>query len=162
MDHYKSVVLDCLQSDRAVFVNADCRVEVPPAAEQDQHPEQCHCDAVAIDMRHGAVYLCLTALDDELAPLLKKLTSWTEHWDSIKATLQREYKVPGDWRVHVWLFIPKATSEHLEEELERLRHTAGARFKVKLTALEEIQPWNSSTWLRQEEPWEITKKRTLV
>ncbi|WP_109485351.1 hypothetical protein [Occallatibacter savannae] len=47
-------------------------------------------------------------MEDELPALLKKLTGWTQHWDSIKETLQRECKVPADWRVHVWLFVPKS------------------------------------------------------
>ena len=162
MDHYKTVVMDFLQSDRAVFVNADCQFDVPPRAEQERKPEQCHCDAVAIDLRHGAVYLCEIAIEDQLPALLNKLTEWTKHWGSIKAILQREYKVPADWRVHVWVFIPSAATETLEDELETLRHKAGTRFKVKLTVLEEIQPWNTSGWLRKEEDWEIKRPRTLT
>ena len=162
MDHYRGVVLDYLQSDRAVFVNADRRVEGGDGGEQDLQPEQCCCDAIAIDLRHGAVYLCETATERSVHLLIKKLKSWTENWEAIKATLQREYRVPTSWRVHVWLFVPMAIFESLDEELERLRHSAGARFKVKLTALEEIQPWNSSRWRRQEEAWETTRQPSLI
>ncbi|WP_162601238.1 hypothetical protein [Occallatibacter savannae] len=52
MDHYKTVVMDYLQSDRAVFVNADCRFEHAVTAEKEADSERCHCDAVAIDLRH--------------------------------------------------------------------------------------------------------------
>lgn len=162
MDHYKTVVMDYLQSDRAVFVNADCRFEGAPPAEPEKKPEQCQCDAVAIDLRHGAVYLCETAMEDQLPDLLKKLAGWTKHWDSIKATLQRECKVPAHWRVHVWIFVPRAVTETLEDELEQLRQNAGSRFKVKLTVLEEIQPWDSLKWRRKEEPWETTRPHTLT
>lgn len=162
MDHYKNVVMDYLQSDRAVFVNADCRFALAQPAQNDKVPEQCHCDAVAIDLRHGAVYLCETAMEDQLPALLTKLSGWTKHWDAIKAKLQRECKVPADWRVHVWLFVPKASTETLEDQLEQLRHNEGARFKVKLTVLEEIQPWNTADWRRKEEAWETTRPRTLT
>ncbi len=50
----------------------------------------------------------------------------------------------------------------LEGELEQLRHQTGARFKVKLTVLEEIQPWNTSSWRRKEEGWEIIRRRSLT
>ena len=162
MDHYKNVVMDYLQSDRAVFVNADCQFELPQQSQNHKEPEQCHCDAVAIDLRHGAVYLCETAMEDQLPALLAKLTGWTKHWDAIKANLQRECKVPADWRIHVWLFVPKAVTETLEDQLEKLRHSEGARFKVKLTILEEIQPWNTADWRRKEEAWETTRPRTLT
>lgn len=162
MDHYKTVVMDYLQSDKAVFVNADCQFDVLPSTEQERKPGPCQCDAVAIDLRHGAVYLCEIAMDDQLPALLNKLTGWTKHWDSIKAILQRACKVPAGWRVHVWIFVPSAATETLEDELEQLRHKAGARFKVKLTVLEEIQPWNTAGWRRKEEDWEIRRPRTLT
>ena len=74
----------------------------------------------------------------------------TKNWASIKAALWRDCKVPVNWRVHVWLFVPRDSIEMLDERLEQLRQTVGARFKVKLTALEDVQPWRSSRWERCE------------
>jgi hypothetical protein len=161
MDHYKNVVIDYLQSDRAVFVNEECCLQLDdPTAEKSGN--RCACDAVAIDLRHGAVYLCETALDEQIPSLLRKLTAWTKNWDRVKISLQQNCKVPADWRVHVWLFVPKDSIEVLDEKLEHLRHTAGARFKVKITALEDVQPWRASTWERCEEAWETERHRLLV
>ncbi|MGA8670766.1 MAG: hypothetical protein WB679_12860 [Terracidiphilus sp.] len=161
MDHYKTLVMDYLQSDRAVFVNAECCLPLDDPANLEKRVERCSCDAVALDLRHGAVYLCETALDDQLQSLMRKLSAWTKHWDSIRAALQRDYKVPANWRVHVWLFVPRGSIDMLDGKLEHLRQTIGPRFKVKLTALEDVQPWRFSSWERCEEAWESNGQRVL-
>lgn len=154
MDHYKTVVMDYLQSDRAVFVNEECCLKLDNLADAEKRTERCACDAVALDLRHAAVYLCEAAVGDQISPLLKKLTVWTRNWDQVMAALQAQCKAPANWRVHVWLFVPKSSIEMLQQKLEQMRQTTGARFKVKLTALEDVQPWRSSTWDRCEEAWE--------
>jgi len=162
MDHYKTLVLDYLQADRAVFVNAECCLRAEHAEEPDKTGLNCTCDAVAIDLRHGAVYLCETAIEHKLLSLINRLTAWTRNWDCIKAALQRYCKVPPNWRVHVWLFVPRESIGLLDAKLEHLRQSAGSRFKVKVTALEDIQPWRASTWERCEEPWETKGQRMLA
>jgi hypothetical protein len=127
----------------------------------EKRVERCSCDAVALDLRHGAVYLCEMAWDDQLQSLMRKVSTWTKNWDSIKAALQRDCKVPANWRVHVWLFVPRGSIDMLDEKLEHLRQTVGARFKVKLTALEDVQPWRFSSWERCEEAWESNGQRVL-
>jgi hypothetical protein len=161
MEHYKTVVMDYLQSDRAVFVNAECCLPLDDPADSEKRVERCSCDAVAIDLRHGAVYLCETALDDQLQSLMRKLSAWTKNWDSIRAALQRDCKLPANWRVHVWLFVPRGSIDMLDGKLEHLRQTIGSRFKVKLTVLEDVQPWRFSSWERCEEAWESNGQRVL-
>jgi hypothetical protein len=167
MDHYKTVVMDFLQSDRAVFVNEECCIDLHGPAHlhgtihKEKRGEHCACDAVAIDLRHGAVFLVETALEDGTPALLRKLAGWTKHWDQIKATLHRECRVPAEWRVHVWLFVPRTSIETLDEKLEHMRQTTGSRFKVKITALEDVQPWRSASWERHEEAWETVGVRAL-
>lgn len=161
MDHYKTVVMDFLQSDRTVFLNAECCLGLGDPTSKEKRSEHCACNAVAIDLRHGAVYLVETTLEDKLPSLVRKLANWTKHWDSIKAALHRECRVPADWRVHVWLFVPRNSIEMLEEKLEHMRQTLGARFKVKLTALEDVQPSRIANWERHEEPWETVVSRVL-
>lgn len=161
MDHYKSVVMDYLQSDRAVFVNTECRILIDAEKVPEKSGQHCSCDAVAIDLRHGAVYLCESTSEDELPSLLKKLSAWTKNWDSVKAALERDCMVPANWRIHVWLFVPKDSIEVLDEKLELLRQNIGSKFKVKVTALEDVQPWRFSTWERCEAAWERKGRRTL-
>lgn len=161
MDHYKNAVMDYLQSDPALFVNTACCLELEKTVGSEKVRHRCSCDTVAIDLRHGAVYLCDVALDQKQQLLLKKLSAWTKNWDSITAALRRGCKIPADWRVHVWLFVPKDLIEMLDEKLEQLRGTVGARFKVKLTALEDVQPWRISGWERCEEAWESRGAKVL-
>jgi len=144
MDHYKAIVLDYLQSDRTVFVNTGCCLRPSDAANLEKSGQQWVSDAVAIDLRHRAVYLC--DIDYKLHALLKKITAWAQNWRDIQACLQRNCMVPESWRVHVWLFIPRDTIEMLDAKLEELRRKSGCPFKVKITALEDAQPWRFWTW----------------
>lgn len=162
MEHYKTVVLDYLQADRAVFVNADCCIALEEPAEPERAGQRCACDAVAIDLRHGAVYLCETALEPKVPALIKKLSEWTRKWESMKTALQRDCKVPANWRIHVWLFVPRDSIEMVDAKLEHLRQAAGSKFKVKITALEDVQPWRASTWKRCEEEWEMRGHRVVI
>lgn len=162
MEHYKTVVMDYLQSDSAVFLNTDCRLELDETASSEKTRQHCSCDAVAIDLRHGAVYLCDTVLSERPQALISKLSAWTKSWDSIKTALWDKCKVPANWRIHVWLFVPRDSIEMLDERLEQLRQNIGARFKVKLTALEDVQPWRSSRWARREEEWETNSEKLLI
>jgi hypothetical protein len=146
----------------AVFLNRECSLELDEGVGSEKAPQHCTCDAVAIDLRHGAVYLCDTALNEKLQLLMSKLSAWTKNWDSIKAALLGDYKVPANWRVHVWLFVPRDSIEMLDEKLEQLRQTVGASFKVKLMALEDVQPWRASTWERCEAAWETDGRRILI
>jgi hypothetical protein len=162
MEHYKSVVMDYLQADKAVFVNAEYCVRFPEPGDPEKLEHHCACDAVAVDLRHGAVYLCETAFEHKLQSLMKKLSAWTRNWEAIKSALQQDCKVPASWRVHVWLFVPRDSIQGLDGKLEQLRHTIGSKFKVKITALEDVQPWQSSNWERSEAAWETRGHRTLA
>jgi hypothetical protein len=146
MDHYKCVVMEYLQSDRTVFVNTSCCIRLDDPANPDKGAPHWSCDAVAIDLRHRALYVC--DISYKLQALVKKMAAWTHHWEAIQAALRRDCKVPETWRIHVWLFVPKDTVEMLDAKLEDLRRTSGAPFKVKITALEDVQPWRFWTWDR--------------
>ncbi len=162
MDHYKTVVMDYLLADKAMFVDTECRIRLDAGGSSEKPAQHCSCDAVAIDLRHGAVYFCETAFEHKLPSLLKKLSDWTENWDSVQTALRRDCMVPANWRVHVWVFVPEDSIEMLDGKLEHLRQSIGSKFKVKITALEDVQPWRSSTWERCEAAWERTGQRTLI
>lgn len=161
MDHYKTVVVDFLQADRAVFVNTKCRLPLGRPVGTDHPARICSCDAVVVDLRHGAVFLCEAAIGQKCAALIKKLAYWTSSWDSLESALRRECKVPKNWRIHVWLFVPQGSIELLDEKLEHLRQTVGSKFKVKITSLEDVQPWRATDWVRSEAAWETIGRRLL-
>lgn len=162
MEHYKAVIMEYLECDKGVFLNRECFLELEETIVPEKTRRHCSCDAVAIDLRHGTVYLCDSAWKEKLQSLIRKLSIWTADWDAIKAALRRVYKVPASWRVHVWLFVPRESIELLDERLEQLRQTVGPRFKVKVTALEDVQPWRISGWKRSEEAWETTEEKLLI
>lgn len=162
MDHYKTVVMEYLLADKAVFVNTEWGIQLDAGGNSEKPGQHSSCDAVAIDLRHGAVYLCEIAFEHKLPTLLKKLSDWTANWDSLQTALRRDCMVPANWRVHVWVFVPKDSIEMLDGKLEHLRRTIGSKFKVKITALEDVQPWRLSTWERCEAAWERKGQRTLI
>ena len=157
MDHYKAVVMQYLQSDRTVFVNAECCIRLDDTANVEKGGPHWFCDAVAIDLRHRAVYLCDVAY--KLQALVKKMAAWAQHWEAVKAALQRDCKVPASWRIHVWLFVPRDTIAMLDEKLEELRRRQGCPFKVKITSLEDVQPWRFWTWDRSDGANDIVRGR---
>src|SRR5450631_217529 len=159
MDHSKAVVIDYLRSDKAMFINPECCVQFDHGGEPKMLGQPCSCDAVAIDLRHGAVYLCDTAFGPRLHSLLKKLTLWRMYWEPILGALRRDCMLPANWRVYVWLFVPRNSIEAFDAELEKLRQTIGSNFKVKITALEDVRPWRSSSWKRHEAAWERNMQR---
>ena len=144
MDHYKAVVMQYLQADRTVFVNTECCIRLDGRETPEKAGSHWFCDAVAIDLRHRAVYLCDVAY--KLSALLKKITAWAQHWDGMKAALERDCKLPESWRIHVWLFVPRDTIPELDAKLEELRRAPGCPFKVKITALDDVQPWRLGNW----------------
>lgn len=154
------MVMDYLQSDRAVFVNAAFRTQLDSSQGPEKPVRGWSCDAVAIDLRHGAVYICQAAIEQKPLSLIKKLSAWNKKWELIKTAVQRDCKVPAKWRIHVWLFVPRESIEIFDSELEELRHVIGSKFKVKITVLEDVQPWRASTWQRCEAAWEPTDSRS--
>src|SRR5690348_6525071 len=117
MEHYKSVVLDYLQADRALFVNTAFCTHLGRPEHPEKQGQRWSCDAIAIDLRHGAAYVCQAVCVDKLQPLIKRLSTWTKNWELIKAALRRDSKVPATWRIHVWLFVPRGSIEMLDGEL---------------------------------------------
>jgi hypothetical protein len=68
MEHYKSVVLDYLQADRALFVNAAFCAHLDRLEDPEKQGQRWSCDAVAIDLRHGAAYVCQAVCKNKLQP----------------------------------------------------------------------------------------------
>ncbi len=59
-------------------------------------------------------------------------------------------------------FVPKDLIEMLDRELGHLRNIIGSKFKVKITALEDVQPWRASTWERCEAAWETNGREIPI
>jgi hypothetical protein len=114
MGHFKDVVMDYLQADGAVFINTKFRIQLDELGESEKPGQWYSCDAVAIDLRHGAIYLCETAFEHKFRSLVKKLSTWTKNWESIKSALRMGCRIPADWRIYSELIKARhAYVEHM-------------------------------------------------
>lgn len=144
MDHFEGVVLDFLRADRRLFVNAQCCIQLNPGSNPDTSGPHWYCDAVAVNVRDRAAYLCEISYAARLPTLLNRLRSWDEHWERLRTALARDCGIPADWTVRPWLFVPN-------DRLERLRLGTAALSLMpdpRITALEEVLPWRYRSWDR--------------
>jgi hypothetical protein len=89
VDYYEGVVVDYLRTDRAVFVNTECRIQLIPADPPDAGTHW-YCDAVAVDFRSHTVFLCETSYAKDLGLLKKRLKAWNDNWDGVVDALRRD------------------------------------------------------------------------
>jgi hypothetical protein len=149
VDYYQGVVTNYLRADRAVFVNTECCVQLNPGANPDTSGPHWYCDAVAVDFRESAVYLCEISYSRSLAALLKRLDAWNVNWLALRAALVRDSFVPKGWPVQPWVFIPAQCRDPFDRGLSRF-HGAGMQPmpKPKVTSLEDVVPWKYPSWNR--------------
>jgi len=57
MDYYQGVVIEYLRANRARFVNTECLIQLE-AGDNPDRGTHWYCDAVTIDLRESAVFLC--------------------------------------------------------------------------------------------------------
>jgi hypothetical protein len=152
VDYFQGVVIDYLRADRAVFVNTECCIQINPGANPDSSGPHWYCDAVAVDFRQLAVFLCETTYSLSLAALLKRLGDWNEHWDAVRAALVRDCRLPAEWPVTPWVFVPQELKERLAKRLTEAFAVGTRRLpEPRVTSLEEVLPWRYKSWNRCEE-----------
>ncbi len=148
MNYYENVVVDYLRADRALFVNTECCIQLNPAANPDTSGPHWYCDAVAVNFREKAAYLCEISYSAKLESLLNRLKGWHDNWDGVLAALRRDCLLPGEWPVRPWAFVPQELVEVLNRGLLRIVNSGTPRFSVKITPLQLVQPWRYSSWNR--------------
>ena len=90
MDYYESVMIHYLRSDRAIFVNPECCIQLNPADNPDKSGSHWYCDAVAADFRNKTIFLCEVSYSKGLSSLTKRLREWHDHWEGLCVALTRE------------------------------------------------------------------------
>ncbi len=154
MDYYQGVVTDYLRADRAVFVNTECCIQLNEAANPDTSGGHWYCDAVAVDFRQSAIFLCEVSYARSLGALLERLTKWNEHWVGLRGALVRDCKLPEDWPVRPWLFIPTDCVPAAVAGVQRIGTADGVPRALpdpKITTLERVTPWQYTSWNRSGE-----------
>jgi hypothetical protein len=155
MDYYQGVVVEYLRADRAVFVNTECCIQLNEKANPDSSGKHWYCDSVAIDF--GAdpgptVFLCEVSYAEKLGALTERLKNWAANWAGVHDALVRDCKVPSDWPVRPWLFVPQGKIGRLVGKLKDL-----TEFNPRITPLECVQPWNYHSWDHQDSKTDKSK-----
>lgn len=160
VDYYQGVVLDYLRTDRAVFVNPECCIQLKEGKTPAKN-EHWYCDAVAVDFGGKplkpptpTVFLCEVSYAKGLASLKGRLKQWAEHWDGVCEAVRRECSIPKEglcWPVRPWLFVPQESVEKLVERVNLMTGPDGnPAFRPRITTLESIQPWHRTSWLHRD------------
>ena len=154
VDYYQGVVTEYLRADRAIFVNTECCLQLNAAANPDNSGPHWYCDAVAVNFRESAVYLCEISYSKTLDALVKRLTAWQAHWPALCRAIVRDCHIPATWSVRPWLFVPEERRALLEAKLQRIAAAGGNASMVagaQVTNLEDVAPWKYRSWNRWDE-----------
>lgn len=135
-----------------MFLNTQCCIQPLPGANPDTRGPHWYCDVVAVNFRSSEIFLCEISYSRTLSSLLKRLNDWQANWNGIVSALIRDCKVPEDWPVRPWLFVPA------EQKLLLRKRWAAAGTGVEtrslemppplITELEAVVPWTCRSWDR--------------
>lgn len=157
MDYYQGVVLDYLRTDRAIFVNPECCIQLKEGKAPAKNAHW-YCDAVAIDLSGPTVFLCEISYAAGLSKLIHRLGAWSQHWDGVQHALQRDCKISSGWPVRPWLFVPEQDVEKLVSRVNLMSGGNGHRvLRPRITTLESVQPWNRTSWLHRDSDTDKSK-----
>ena len=148
MDYYETVMTHYLRSDRAIFLNTECCIQLNQGGNPDTSGPHWYCDAVAADFRSKTIFLCEISYSKGLPTLTKRLKGWHEDWEKVCHALARDSFVDKGWPVRPWLFVPEQFVSLLLRRLEEIRAGQPSKFIPRITPLEMIQPWQYQSWNR--------------
>ena len=155
-DYYQGIVVNYLRADRSIFVNPECYIQIQPGP-QPPKGSSWYCDVLAVDFGSSpsdptTVFLCEVSYSESLQRLIKRLKEWNDHWQEIRDALVKYNRLPAEWAVRPWLFVPRAKgcAEKLIKALEYIDQDHQLSFKPRITPLEMVVPWEYE-WDRTEE-----------
>ena len=147
MDFYENVVVEYLRADRSIFVNTECCIQLNESDNPDTSGLHWYCDAVAVDLRNSAAFLCEVTFASQLSGLSKRLTGWDANWEGVCKALSRDSNIPSAWPLRPWLFIPENLIPKILAKTDKLEELPSP----KITPLEMVQPWKYVSWNRKSE-----------
>ena len=152
--------MDYLRADRAVFVNTQCCIQLNDNPNPDTSGPHWYCDAVAVDFSVGTVFFSELSYAAKLSAMIERLKQWSDNWPDLRRALVRDCKVPSDWPVCPWLFVPEKTIPMLVTRLCAIKGDDGLPvFRPRITPLECVQPWQYISW---NHPDKLTKKPDCI
>ena len=153
MDYFQGVVTEYLRANRSVFVNTEFLIQLDEGDKQLKN-RHWYCDAVAVNFKESTAYLCEITFSATMQSLIARLQAWQANWDELVQAVLRDARIPKDWKVHPWVFIPKRHHAMFAEKFARLSPDNGSAFKMpqpRITHLESVLPWEYRTWDRQDD-----------
>jgi hypothetical protein len=148
MDYYETVMTHYLRSDRAIFLNTECCIQLNEGNNPDISGPHWYCDAVAADFRDKTIFLCEISYSKGLPTLTKRLRGWHDDWAKVCYALTRDSFLDKAWPVRPWLFVPEQLVPMLTRRLEEISAGQPLKFSPRITPLEMIQPWQYQSWNR--------------
>jgi hypothetical protein len=160
MDYFQGVVTEYLRANLSTFVNTECLLQLDPHTDTPGKGRHWYCDAVAVNFRERAVYLCEITYSTTMNALLTRLGAWRSNWAGIKDALVRDCGIPPDWTVRPWVFVPKERLSLYEKRLAALEliDAPGEMPTPLIKHLEEVVPWRYRSWDRKLEALARTDK----
>ncbi|MGD0521640.1 MAG: hypothetical protein ABSA48_10330 [Terracidiphilus sp.] len=154
MDYYQGVVMEYLRSDRSVFINPECFLQIKPGKAPPKGSSW-YCDVLAVDFGSDSsapttVFLCEVTYSETLQHLINRLKEWNNNWEEIRKALVSDNHLQAEWPVRVWLFVPEAKNcvKKLVDALGKIGDGQPLRFRPRITSLEMVQPWMYCTYDR--------------
>jgi hypothetical protein len=151
MGYFQDVVSEYLRANRATFINTECCIQLNRGNPDTSGPHW-FCDAVAINLEQGAVFLCEVTYAKKPAALLDRLRAWNAHWPRVLAALQRDCHLRAEWPVKPWVFLPQEVIRPFEKSIDAILaqpQAVPAMPRPDVTALEDVVPWKYPSWDRK-------------
>jgi hypothetical protein len=148
VDYYETIMVHYLRSDREIFVNSECCIQLNQGNNPDTSGPHWYCDAFAIDLRAKAAFLCEISYSKGLPSLTRRLKEWHASWELLCLALARDSFLPNGWPVRPWLFVPEHLVPLLLRRIAEIRGREAAQFIPRITTLEMTQPWHFQSWNR--------------
>jgi hypothetical protein len=152
MDYFQGVVIEYLRANRSVFVNTECLIQLDEGNKQLKG-RHWYCDAMAVNFKERAVYLCEITYSATMQSLLGRLHAWQDNWSELTAAVLRDAGIPEDWKVQPWLFIPKNHHAVFVKKYATWKPKPGVTWEMpapRVTYLESVAPWvYKTTWDRK-------------
>lgn len=150
LDYFQGVVTEYLVADRAAYVNTELLIQLDEKSPlKGRH---WYCDAAAISFREKKMYLCEVTYSKSMSALSNRLLAWSIHWGELVAALKRDCRIPDDWQIEPWVFIPEKYSPALKRKIISLaddHNSINGMPYPRIIFLEDVMPWKYVTWDRK-------------
>lgn len=144
MDYFQGVVQEYLRAGRTRFVNSECLIQLDEGSKLAKNLHW-YCDFLTVDFAERTAYLCEVSFARNSYALLTRLNQWYANWGRVRQAVFRDCKIPEDWCVGIWVFVPAELEAGLRQRA-RVLQTASTDLPIKIETLENVLPWKYRSW----------------